>query len=230
MDQEIKVIYEDKDMMVVDKPAGLVTTKERKNEENTLEDWLRNRYQISDIRYQMERAGIVHRLDKGTSGLILVAKNQDSFLNLKKQFKDRLIKKKYMAMICGDVSETGEMNVPIGRSKYGFSKFAVSIDGKKAVTRFRLLSKYENDGKIYSLVEIDLLTGRTHQIRVHFSYLRWPLLGDKLYGGIDNDIKRPFLHAFYIKFIHPTSHKEMVFESMLPSDLKLILKNYEKVS
>lgn len=227
MEKEIKIIYEDDDLMVVDKPAGLVTTKERKGEQYTLEDWVSVKQNIKE---RLERNGIVHRLDKGTSGLVLIAKNEKILLDLKKQFKNRLVKKKYLAMVCGDVTLEGEMDVPIGRSKYSFGKFAVSIDGKKAKTSFKLLSKYKNEGKIYSLVEIDLMTGRTHQIRVHFSYLRWPLLGDKLYGGSgDDNLNRPFLHAFFVKFKHPTSDKEMCFQTDLPEDLKLILQKYEKI-
>jgi 23S rRNA pseudouridine1911/1915/1917 synthase len=231
MEKKIEIVFEDEDLIVVNKPAGLVTTKEKKQEENTLEDWLRERLSIVDRRssIQLEREGIVHRLDKGTSGLILVAKNEDALKNLKKQFKDRTIGKKYLTMVCGNATFKGEINVPINRSKFGFGKFGVDTEGKKAWTIFKLLDKYKKNNRIYSLLEIDLKTGRTHQIRVHLSYLGWPLLGDKLYGGEIDDLQRPFLHSYEIRFKHSKDGREMVFNSGLPDDLKEILEKYEKI-
>lgn len=225
MEDQIKVVFEDDDLMILEKPAGLVTTKEKKNEKNySLEDWLQK-----NRKNDLERNGIVHRLDKGTSGLVLVAKSRETLIGLKKQFKERTIQKKYLTMVCGDTSYQGEINVPIGRSKFGFGKFGVGVDGKNSWTIFKLLGKYKKNNKVYSLLEIDLKTGRTHQIRVHFSYLKWPLLGDKLYGGETKDLGRPFLHAFQIKFRHPRTGEELVFRSELPKDLKGILDDYEKI-
>lgn len=225
MEEKVKIIFEANDLMVLDKPAGLVTTKEKKGENNTLEDWI-----FKNRSNNLARQGIVHRLDKGTSGLVLAAKTELALQNLKKQFKERTVEKKYLAMICGDASFKGEINVPIGRSKFGFGKFGVSTEGKKSWTLFKLISKYKKDNRIYSLLEIDLKTGRTHQIRVHFSYLRWPLLGDKLYGGdIDKNLERPFLHAYQIKFQHPINGKKMILKSEMPDDLQNILKSYEKI-
>jgi len=224
MDEKIKVIFEDNDLIIIDKPGGLVVTNEgRRSKEKTLEDWLRDR----GADCLLPRFGIVHRLDKGTSGLMIVAKNLKSLEYLKKQFKDRTVKKKYLALICGDLPREGGMKVPIGRSRFGFGKFGVDPDGKKAETKFRLFSKYKKGGKVYSLVDIDLMTGRTHQIRVHFSNLRWPLLGDKLYGGEKVWINRPFLHSYRISFVHPDG-KTIQFESELPTDLKSVLSEYEK--
>jgi len=235
MDEKIKIIYEDADLMVIDKPGGLVVTNEgRTSKELTLEDWLKKERPNS-----LERAGIVHRLDKGTSGLILVAKTPEALDYLKKQFKSRKVKKKYIALICGDLPREGGMKVPIGRNKFSFGKFGVDVDGKSAETRFVLISKYKKNNKIYSLVEIDLLTGRTHQIRVHFSNLRWPLVGDVLYSGEPFDppagragklrasASRPFLHSHEISFVHPNG-KTVLFESALPIELNEILKGYEK--
>ena len=227
MEKKIKVIFEDEEVMVIDKPAGLVVTNEGKEVKESLENWLKKRYQISDIRCQLERGGIVHRLDKGTSGLLLVAKTKRAWEDLKRQFKDREVKKKYLAMICGDVPFEGEINVPIARSKFGFAKFGVVPEGKKSLTIFRLISKYQYEGKKYSLLEIDLKTGRTHQIRVHFSYLKWPLLGDKLYGGeILDGFSRPFLHAAEIVFRHPVSGKMMLLKSELAEDLQEIVRKF----
>jgi len=208
----------------VEKPAGLTTTKERNNEGWTLEDELK-KIKPNDL----PRNGIVHRLDKGTSGLVLVAKNEGSWDNLRSQFKNRKITKKYICLVSGDASINGEVNMPIGRSKFGFGKFGINLDGKEAWTIFKLIKKYKKENKYFSLLEIDLKTGRTHQIRVHMNYLGWPLVGDKLYGGSVVDLNRPFLHAAYIQFTHPISNKTISFTSDLPNDLLNILNSYEEI-
>lgn len=225
MEEKIKIVYEDEKMMVVDKPGGLVVTNEgRVPKELTLENWLKKERPNG-----LEREGIVHRLDKGTSGLMLVAKTKETLDYLKGQFKNRKIKKKYMALICGDLPREGGMKVPIGRSSFGFGKFGVSVEGKSAETKFSLISKYSKNNKIYSLVDIDLMTGRTHQIRVHFSNLRWPLVGDKIYGGEKSSINRPFLHSYQISFID-LNGKIVSFDSSLPVELTEVLSEYEKKS
>ncbi|MDD2225021.1 MAG: RluA family pseudouridine synthase [Candidatus Shapirobacteria bacterium] len=222
--EKVKIIFEDKDMMVMEKPSLMTTTKEKKEEKGTLEDYLR------DIRpNDLPRNGIIHRLDKGTSGLILVAKTEEAFLGLKKQFKERSLTKKYYCLVGGDVSFEGVVDMPIARSKYAFAKFGVNEEGKRALTKFKLIKKYKNNGKIYSLLDIDLSTGRTHQIRVHLSHLRWPLVGDRVYGGeIVDGLKRPFLHAYKIVFKHPINNQEMKVEIDLSEDLVEILKKYEE--
>jgi 23S rRNA pseudouridine1911/1915/1917 synthase len=222
--EEIKIIFEDEDVLVVEKPSMMTTTKERKGEEGTLEDYLRIIKPNN-----LPRNGIIHRLDKGTSGLIVVAKNEESFLDLKKQFKERKVVKKYYCLVSGDVSFEGKIDMPIARSKYGFAKFGVDVEGKKALTEFKLIKKYRKNGKIYSLLDINLKTGRTHQIRVHLSHLRWPLVGDKTYGGeVLDDLKRPFLHSYKMIFRHPKNGKEIELEIGLPIDLVKILKDYEE--
>jgi 23S rRNA pseudouridine1911/1915/1917 synthase len=222
--EKVKIIFEDKDMMVMEKPSLMTTTKEKKEEKGTLEDYLR------DIRLNdLPRNGIIHRLDKGTSGLILVAKTEEAFLGLKKQFKERSLTKKYYCLVGGDVSFEGAVDMPIARSKYAFAKFGVSEEGKRALTKFKLIKKYKKNGRIYSLLDIDLSTGRTHQIRVHLSHLRWPLVGDKVYGGeVIDGLKRPFLHAYKIIFKHPVNNREMKVEIDLPEDLIEVLKKYEE--
>ncbi len=224
MEEEIKVIFEDKDVLVLYKPAGFVTAREGRNELKTVEEWIEKNRDI-----KLLRSGIVHRLDKGTSGILLVAKNEESLIELKRQFKNRETVKKYKAMICGDVTMDGEMNLPIGRSRHVFSKWAVREDGKNARTLFKLIKKYKFNNRIYSLVDIDLKTGRTHQIRVHFSYLRWSLLGDKLYGGEMLFVNRPFLHAYHIEFFHPISKEALVFEYDIADDLKLVINQFENI-
>ena len=223
MEEKIKIIFEDENFLVADKPTGITTTKEKKGEEGTLEDFLRK------IRpNELPRNGIMHRLDKGTSGLVLMAKNDLAFKNFKSQFKNRSLTKKYYCLVGGEVVSDGSINWPIGRSKYGFGKFGVMVDGKDALTEFKLVKKYKRNGKKYSLLEINLKTGRTHQIRVHLSYLKWPLVGDKLYGGETDVLTRPFLQAFYLKIKDPISGEERIFETDLADDLKEHLKLYEE--
>lgn len=223
MEEKVKIIFENEGYLVVDKPTGMTTTKEKKGEEGTLEDYLR-----ASKPNDLPRNGIVHRLDKGTSGLVLVAKNDFSFKNFKNQFKNRSLTKKYYCLVGGEAVMDGSISWPIGRSKYGFGKFGVTVDGKEALTEFKLVKKYKRNGKKYSLLEINLKTGRTHQIRVHLSYLKWPLVGDKLYGGESDVLTRPFLQAFYLKIRDPVSGKEKFFETKLADDLEEHLKLYEE--
>lgn len=222
--QKTKIIFEDDFFLIVEKKTGLTTTKERKGEGWTLEDDLKQLRPNS-----LFRNGIVHRLDKGTSGMVLMAKSESVLENLKKQFKDRKIIKKYICLVGGDTSIDGTINMPIGRSKFSFAKFGVNLEGKESLTEFRTIKKYKKNNKIFSLLEINLKTGRTHQIRVHMSYLNWPLVGDKLYGGDDTLIKRPFLHASFIQFKHPETGEVVSFNSDLPNDLQLVLEEYEEI-
>jgi len=222
--EEIKIVFEDKDLMVVEKPPLMTTTKEKKGENGTLEDCLKKNRPNN-----LPRNGILHRLDKGTSGLIMVAKTEEAFLGLKKQFKERSLTKKYYCLVGGETPFEGEIDMPIARSKYSFSKFGVNEEGKRALTKFTLVRKYRSGEKIYSLLDIDLKTGRTHQIRVHLSYLRWPLVGDKTYGGEEiNGLKRPFLHAYKIIFKHPVNKGDVEIKIDLPKDLTEVLNKYEK--
>ena len=223
MDKKVEIIFENDDFLVVNKPSGMTTTKEKRNEVDTLEDFL-----SVERKNNLLRNGIVHRLDKGTSGLILVAKNEKSLNNFKNQFKKRTVFKKYYCLVCGSTSTEGSVDWPIERSKFGFGKFGVGVDGKRALTEFRLIGRYSRNNKKYSLLEINLKTGRTHQIRVHMSYLRWPLVGDALYGGETDILKRPFLHAYELEVDNPTTNKRIQFKIPLPNDLKEHLGFYEK--
>jgi len=223
MEEKVKTVFDNINFWVLDKPSGMVTTKEGKDN-NTLEDYLR-----MILPNELPRNGIIHRLDKGTSGLLLVAKNKKTFDNFKEQFKKRTVKKKYYCLVCGEAVRDGSINLPISRSQYGFGKFGVSIDGREALTEFKLIKKYIKDGKKYSLLEINLKTGRTHQIRVHLSHLRWPLVGDEVYGGQLNGLKRPFLHAVYLEINDPETGKKLMFKSDIPVDLKKHLSLYEEI-
>lgn len=221
----IETRFENKNILVLEKPSGIVVTNEGRDEKNSIENYLATKYNWAK---KLDRSGIVHRLDKGTSGLLLVAKNEKSFEYLKKMFKNRQIYKEYEALVCGDVSFSGEIKAPLIKKNYGvWGKRQVGIGGKEAWTVFELIKKYEYTGKKYSLVKIVLKTGRTHQIRAHFSYLGWPLVGDKQYGGETGNLGRPFLHAKKLEFLG-IDKKMIKVESEIPFDLEAVLDRFEK--
>jgi 23S rRNA pseudouridine1911/1915/1917 synthase len=220
MEEKAKIVYQDEDILVLNKKTGVVCTKEGRQDSETLEDWLKEKFGDNKI----PRQGIVHRLDKGTSGLMVVVRTQDARNEMLEVFKKRKIKKTYIALIGGDLPERGEVKVPIARSRYVFGRFSVSEEGKEAETHFEVIEKYKYLDKVYSLAKINLKTGRTHQIRVHFSYLGWPLVGDLTYGGkILLGLKRPFLQAKKIEFKHPIKGDNLSFECELASDLQEVL-------
>lgn len=223
--EKIEIVWESGDILVLNKPAGVVTTRERSVDTKNiyLEDWVKKNRPNG-----LTREGIIHRLDKGTSGLIVVAKTSEAMIDLKRQFKNRLTKKIYWALVEGDFPFEAEINMPIKRSNYGFDKFGVNEDGKQAVTLARTVKKYKKDGKIYSLIEIGLKTGRTHQIRVHMSYLRWPIVGDRLYGS-KTVLGRPFLHARELAINLPSGGERKEFSVDLPGELVEHLSTYEEI-
>ncbi|RLC34062.1 RluA family pseudouridine synthase [Candidatus Shapirobacteria bacterium] len=224
--KEIKIVYEDDYLMLLNKGEGVVSTAENyKGDRQTVESWVRQSFEWSR---DLKRAGLVHRLDKVTRGLLLVAKNEDVLDSLKKLFKQRKVKKKYMALLEGEVVTKGEIKVPIARSSYSFGKWAVNPDGKVAWTIFRLLKKYRKDGKSYSLVEVDLKTGRTHQIRVHFSYVGWPVAGDGLYGSRLRWKEGIFLQAFYLELEHPIDKKLMSWSIDMDNELGGFLEELDE--
>ena len=218
--EEVKIVFENSDYIVFNKPAGLVTTNENGRELESLELWIKNKYGDNGLR----RQGIVHRLDKGTSGLLLIAKNQKYLDFLQKIIKERKVKKTYIALIGGEASFKGSVDMPIGRNGHIFGKFGVKTEGKSALTLFERIALINYEKNKFSLVKIDLKTGRTHQIRVHFAYLGWPLCGDKIYGGkIVGELTRPFLHSTEISFVDMEG-KLVKYKSELASDLKNTLK------
>ena len=204
---KFNIIYEDGDVLVIDKPAGLV---------------------VDDI----ERR--VHRLDKDTSGILLIAKNDKSLEFLQKQFKEKKVEKKYIALVVGNLkTNQGEIETLLGRSPGDRRKQKVFLAGepgsrgkRKAVTRYKLLQRFQN----FDLIEVEPKTGRKHQIRTHFAYLDHPIAGDKLYGfknqPCPRNLKRQFLHASYLKITLPNG-VEKEFNSELPEELNKIIKNLE---
>lgn len=223
--KEIEIVYEDNEMLVVNKPAGMVTTNENARGVKTVEEWMKKNRPNS-----LPREGIVHRLDKGTSGLLVVAKTEKGLTDLQSQFRKREVVKKYLVLILGEFPFQAEVEMPINRSDHKFDSFEVSENGKMARTMFKLLGKYRINNRIYSLVEADLKTGRTHQIRVHLKYLKYPIVGDRLYGGEKVDwLDRPFLHSYYLEIDQPEIKKRLIMKVELALDLKNILRNAEKI-
>ena len=223
---KIDIIFQDEHIAVINKPAGMVVHPSAGHYDNTLVNALL--YHCKDLSGINDtlRPGIVHRLDKDTSGLIVVAKNDKAHLNLAEQFKEREIKKFYKALVHGIVKpETGRIENFIGRHKKNRLKFSsFTSSGKLAITNYKV-EKYFNN---MTLLDINIETGRTHQIRVHFSEKGYPLVGDTLYGNKKLDkkvnINRVFLHSYKMIFKHPVLNKELSFAIELPEGLKDFLK------
>lgn len=214
-DLNLDIVYEDEDVAVVNKPKGMVVHPACGNYENTLVHGLL--YELDDLATinGVVRPGIVHRIDKDTSGLLMIAKNDQASLSLTEQLKEHSCKRRYQALVYGTIVENkGKINAPIGRDPNDRKKMAVVKDGKSAITHFKVLKRYEG----FTLIECELETGRTHQIRVHFSYIDHPLVGDKVYGRrkVIGDSGQ-FLHAKSIGFKHPRTNEWMEFDSELPN-------------
>jgi len=215
----LKIVYEDPSLLVIDKEAGMVTHPTLDHPKSTLVNALL--FYLKKIPEMDEslRPGIVHRLDKGTSGLLVVAKTKEALDSLKAQFKGRRVVKKYLALVSGTVEPpAGRINKPIARHSINRRKFTISSSGREAITDYKVLKACNSS---YSLVEIEPKTGRTHQIRVHLAGVGHPIVGDKLYGG--PAAPRMFLHASYLEFTHPKTGERVNFSSELPSELVDIL-------
>ncbi len=237
-DIPLDVIYEDEDLLVLNKPAGLVVHPAAGNEEHTLVNALLHhcRGQLSGIG-GVARPGIVHRLDKETSGCLVVAKNDAAHLSLSRQFAERTLDKQYVAIVCGNLPrETGEIHASIARHPSHRKRMAVSSEaGREAWTSYRVLEQL--DGATF--VEAILHTGRTHQIRVHFQHIGFPLAGDATYGARQNrrlteltgfQPPRVLLHAQRLDFVHPRTGRKRKFEAPLPADFKDALSALRKKS
>lgn len=223
---DLAIVYEDADLVVVDKPVGIVAHPALSWHGETVLGALKARGVQVTTSGPAERQGIVQRLDVGTSGLMMVAKSDLAYSRLKQMFRDHVVHKTYHAIVQGlpDPVE-GTIDAPIGRHTRRDWKFAVRPDGKPSVTHYVL----EEALPFASLMEIELETGRTHQIRVHFAYVRHPLVGDVLYGADPTlarrlELARPALHAMRLRFEHPVTGKSMEFETPYPDDFTRALE------
>lgn len=220
----LNIVYEDDDVIVVNKPNGMVVHPGAGNKIGTLVNGLLYHTNLSDVNGEV-RPGIVHRIDAYTTGLLMVAKNNKAHEFLAKELALKKTYRKYVALVWGVIpNDTGEIDAPIGRSKSDRKKMAIRADGKRAVTHFRVLKRYEKA----TLIELRLETGRTHQIRVHLDYIGHPIVNDPVYGNRKLfDDSGQCLHAKELGFVHPRTLKYMQFDSELPLCFTNILKKFE---
>lgn len=257
------IIFEDEALVCIDKPPGLVVNRARSVKEKTVQDWVEKNFQLSitnhphaplgaselnteEIKEFISKSGVVHRIDKETSGLLLIAKTPESYSALKKQFMDHRIQKTYLALVHGVVLQNGEIRAPVGRLPWNPEHFGILPGGKESVTTYKRVKNYElpfvanapqgkrmTNGKKepVSLVEVMPQTGRTHQIRVHFKYIGHPLVGDYLYAGRKTsrddrkEVGRVMLHAWKLSFVHPTTGKPLALAAPIPDDMNRIINS-----
>ena len=221
---DIDIVYEDDDVLVVNKANGVVVHPGAGNHHGTLVNGLLYHTKLSNIN-GLERPGIVHRIDAYTTGLLMVAKNNKAHEILAEELANKKTYRKYIALVWGVIpNDTGEIDAPIGRSKNDRKKMAVRADGKKAITHFRVLKRFEKA----TLIELKLETGRTHQIRVHMDYIGYPVVNDPVYGNKKLfDDTGQCLHAKEIGFTHPKTGKYMQFDSTLPDCFLNIMHKFE---
>ena len=233
---EPKIIYQDQDLLVVDKPSGwIVNEAGTTTNQPVLQSWLK-KFDYPLAKSRLERSGIVHRLDKETSGILLVAKTEEALKNLQTQFKSRKVKKTYTALVHGRLEpSTGRIEVPLGRLPWRRDRFGVLPGGRQSKTSYKVEGYYQKEGHKYCLLKAFPETGRTHQIRIHLKYIKHPIVADEFYAGrktARQDRKwgpRPFLHASKVEFTHPTKGNNQAFESTLAPDLASVLISLPKL-
>ena len=242
--KSIKILYEDKDLIVVDKPSGLTVHPGAGQKNRTLVNFLVKKYgkNLSNLS-GIDRPGIVHRLDKDTSGLLIIAKNNKIHKLLQEKFKKREINRLYLAVIWGLLKKnSGSFTMNIGRNPKNRKKFSIfKIGGKSAITKYKVKKNFSN---VASLIECKLLTGRTHQIRVHLSSSGNSIIGDKKYGknkskllkNVDKSLinqkitfKRQALHAYFLSFIHPIKKNKIELNSKLPNDINALIEQLKLI-
>ena len=226
-DLNLEVVYEDDDVIVVYKPSGMVVHPAPGHHHGTLVNGLLYHCNTLSNVGGDSRAGIVHRIDKDTSGLLVACKNNKAHRNLAEQFKNKeTTTRKYLAIVNGNIGHNlGKINAPIGRDPGNRQKMAVVEGGKESVTHFKVLERFKD----HTLIECTLETGRTHQIRVHMSYIKFPVLNDPLYGSKKQTTEfGQYLHAKTLGFVHPTTGKYMDFDSELPTEFQEMLETLRK--
>jgi len=229
---DIEVLYEDKDIIVVNKPPGMIVHPIPSHTSGTLVNALL--YICKDLQGIKGdlRPGIVHRLDRDTSGVMVVAKNDLAHTSLSRQFKDRVVEKTYLAIVKGSPrDDEGVIDLPLARHPVNRVKMTVLSDGREAITYYKVLRRYKD---IATLLLVNPKTGRTHQIRVHMKHIGHPILGDKVYGKHKQDemlgAKRQMLHALILSFYHPRNSKRMKFIAPIPEDFRNVLKKLYDLS
>lgn len=230
-----KIIFQDGSIFVVDKPAGWITNEaDTTTTQPVVQKWIRENFDYPLKGDKELRDGIVHRLDKETSGILLIAKTKEAFEKLQAEFKNREVQKAYLALLHGKVEPAeGKIEATVGRLPWRRDRFGVMPGGRESVSEYKVVEFYAAERGGYSLVEFHPKTGRTHQIRIHAKHIGHAIVADEFYAGrktARNDRKtfpRLFLHASGISFIHPETGKMVEFESELPKDLSTVLKNLE---
>lgn len=225
------IIFEDESLLILNKPSGwIVNEAETTKGQKVIQVWLDENFQFPISSNKTLRSGIVHRLDKETSGVLVVAKTEKVFKDLQSQFKARKVKKEYTALVHGKVEpETGTVKVPVGRLPWNRERFGVLPGGRSAETEYEVAGYYEKDTEAYTLLKLQPKTGRTHQIRIHLKYLGYPIVSDTFYAGrkrarADRQwCPRLFLHAAKIAFKHPAEKKRVEYTSELPRELSACL-------
>lgn len=254
---DITIIFEDDSMLVIDKPAGVtVNRSETTREVTTVQDWAEERIGIKNYELGSKknkkfgeegwdpsldfynRGGIVHRLDKETSGILIIAKTPSSFVKLQEQFRERTVKKTYIALAHGIIApKEGEISVPVGRLPWNRSRFGVLPGGRESKTLYNVLTYYEipDTKEKVSLVELYPQSGRTHQIRVHLKYINHPIFADFLYAGRKTQrtdrklLSRVFLHAAKISITHPITGQKKTYEAPLANELSELLQKLKEI-
>ncbi len=242
---DISVLYEDNQLLIINKPPGVVVNRAQTVKGETVQDWaertVSNLTNCSNLTNETNdfyrRSGIVHRIDKETSGVLLIAKTPEAFANLQRQFKERLVKKTYLALVHGTLEPSeGEIRAPVGRLPWNRERFGIVPGGKDAVTNYVVRSVISRQVKRYSFVELSPETGRTHQIRIHLKYINHPIVGDYLYAGRKTSrddrtwAPRVMLHAFALSFFHPDQSARallpdgrLAIEAPIPDDMDRII-------
>ncbi len=229
---DIPILFEDDVMLAINKPPGIVVNRAESVKGETVQDWADSRLSFPRMRESdfAIRSGIVHRIDKETSGILLIAKTQEAFTELQRQFKERLIHKTYLAIAHGKlVPDTGEINAPVGRLPWNRERFGIVPGGKESITKYKVRETWGTGDDAFSFVELYPESGRTHQIRVHLKYINHPILGDYLYAGRktarDDRVWAPrvMLHAWKLTCTNPASGATLAIEAPIPDDMNRII-------
>jgi len=218
-----EIIFEDANLLVLNKPAGFIVNEaSTTTTQPVVQTWLKENFDYEIVKDEEYRSGIVHRLDKETSGILLIAKDKETFTKLQAAFKERRIEKTYLALVHGRVpDEEGEINAPVGRLPWRRDRFGVLPGGREATTKYKVIKRITKDGSDYTLLELKPKTGRTHQIRIHLKHLGFPIVADDFYAGRKTArhdrtwCPRLFLHAQSISFEHPLTGKKVEFKAEL---------------